>query len=178
MITYVGSFISPEVSAWSARRDSAARLSRQRNGENSPAHERAMAEWVAANPEPRATLGQVADHIEHVRSVAGIDHVGIGADFDGTSQLPIGLEDVSTYPALYAELSRRGWRDPELKKLAGENILRVMTQAERVAARIRRERPPSSATIEQLDTPRSPAGRGGSAPRSGKRSGPGQVKRK
>jgi len=100
---------------------------------------------------PRATLADAADHIEHVRDLAGIDHVGIGADFDGISSTPIGLEDVSTYPALLAELSRRGWSEAELRKLAGENLLRAWREAESAASRIQRLRGPSTATIEELD---------------------------
>ena len=100
---------------------------------------------------PRATLADMVRHVEHIKRVAGVDHVGIGGDFDGIDEVIEGLEDVSTYPALFAELSRRGWTEAELRKLAGENILRVMEQAERVAARLQRERPPSTATIEALD---------------------------
>lgn len=100
---------------------------------------------------PRATLEDVADHVEHVRDVAGIDHVGIGSDFDGVGSLPVGLEDVSTFPALFEELARRGWSDDELRKLAGENVLRVMREAEATARRLQRTRPPSTATIEDLD---------------------------
>ena len=100
---------------------------------------------------PRATLADVADHIEHVREVAGIDHVGIGSDFDGISSTPMGLEDVSTFPALLAELSRRGWTEEELRKLAGENVLRAWREAESAARRIQRTRGPSMATIQELD---------------------------
>jgi membrane dipeptidase len=101
-----------------------------------------------------ATLGDVADHIEHVEG-GGCRSRGNRLDFDGTdNELPVGLEDVSTFPALLAELSRRGWSEEDLRKLAGENVLRVMTRAERVAARLRRERPPSTRTIEQLDRKR------------------------
>jgi membrane dipeptidase len=98
-----------------------------------------------------ATIGDVADHIEHVVAVAGVDHVGIGSDFDGITSTPVGLEDVSTYPALFAELSRRGWSEQDLAKLAGENLLRAMREAESAARLIQRERGPSTATIEQLD---------------------------
>ncbi len=102
-------------------------------------------------PQPRATLADVADHVEHVREVAGIEHVGIGSDFDGISRGPAGLEDVSTFPNLFAELSRRGWSEEELAMLAGENVLRVMREVEAVARVLSRERRPSTATIEELD---------------------------
>jgi membrane dipeptidase len=130
MITFVPSFINAEAARWGQLPEE------QRRG-----------------PEPRATLADVISHIEHVRRVAGIDHVGLGADFDGISTTPAGLEDVSTYPVLFAELSRRGWSEAELRKLAGENVLRVWQQAEDVAERLQRERGPSTATIEQLDGP-------------------------
>ena len=98
-----------------------------------------------------AKLSHVADHIEHIHRIAGPDHVGIGADFDGISAVVEGLKDTSTYPALFAELSRRGWSDEDLRQLAGENVLRVMRKAERTARRLQRERPPSTRTIEELD---------------------------
>ena len=98
-----------------------------------------------------ASLSDVADHIDHVRRMAGVDHVGIGGDYDGIDAGPDGLEVVSTYPALFAELSRRAWSEQDLAKLAGENLLRVIRDAERVARRIQRERPPSTKTIEELD---------------------------
>lgn len=83
---------------------------------------------------PRATLEQVADHVEHAREVAGVDHVGIGGDYDGCGHLPVGLQDVSCYPALFAELMERGWSDADLRKLAGENALRALSDAEDVAS--------------------------------------------
>lgn len=94
----------------------------------------ATKEWIAAHPAPPAMLANVADHIDHIRGVAGIDHVGIGSDFDGVDKMPEGLEDVSRYPALFAELARRGYTDDDLRKIAGRNVLRVMREAERVAA--------------------------------------------
>lgn len=95
------------------------------------------AAWLAAHPAPAVTLSEVADHIEYVVRVAGIDHVGIGSDFDGLADgLPIGLEDVSTYPALLAELMRRGWSDTDIAKLAGGNVLRAMEGAERIKAKL------------------------------------------
>ena len=108
-------------------------------------------EYGASHPLPHATIAQVADHIEHVRKVAGVDHVGIGSDFDGIDAGPDGLEDVSKFPALFAELIRRGWSDADLKKLAGENVLRVLRQAEAVAMKDRKGREPSTATILELD---------------------------
>jgi membrane dipeptidase len=99
----------------------------------------------------KATLADAADHMDHVRKVAGPDHVGIGSDFDGIPTVPAGLEDVSTYPALVAELLRRGWPEADVRKAIGLNVLRVMRRAEDVAARLQKQRAPSVATIEQLD---------------------------
>jgi membrane dipeptidase len=113
-----------------------------------------IATWRAAHPRPKATVTDVANAIEHVRQVAGVDHVGIGSDFDGIDETVVGLEDVSKYPVIFAELARRGWSDTDLEKLAGGNVLRVLAQAEQVSKRLQRERPPSTATIEQLDHPR------------------------
>ena len=107
--------------------------------------------WMAAHPFPNATLSQVADHIDHIRDVAGIDHVGIGSDFDGGKPLPDGLGDVSRFPALIGELLRRGYSDDDVRKVAGGNVLRVLRGAEAVAARLQGVRGPSEATIEELD---------------------------
>ena len=94
-----------------------------------------MDAWRRAHPDlPRATLAQVADHLDHVRQVAGPDHVGIGSDFDGITSVPVGLEDVSRYPDLLAELLRRGWSEEEVEKAAGRNLLRVLRAAEKAAA--------------------------------------------
>jgi membrane dipeptidase len=101
--------------------------------------------------EPRATLAHVANHMDHIRKVAGADHVGLGGDFDGITAVPAGLEDVSKYPVLIAELLRRGWPDEDVKKALGLNVLRVMRRAEEVAARLQKQREPSTATIEMLD---------------------------
>ena len=102
---------------------------------------------------PWATLLDVADHIEYVREVAGLDHVGLGSDFDGMEPdpPPEGLEDVSKFPALLAELSRRGWSEDDLAKLAGGNVLRAWSGVENAATRIQEQRGPSNATIEELD---------------------------
>ena len=101
-------------------------------------------------PAPEADMDDVIAHLEHLKRVAGIDHIGIGSDYDG-APVPVGLEDVSTFPALFAELSRRGWTEEELRKLAGENVLRVWREAEAVAARLQAEREPATASIAMLD---------------------------
>lgn len=98
----------------------------------------ALAAWDREHPKPVVTLSQVADHIDHVRQVAGIDHVGLGSDFDGIPDTPVGLEGVDRYPALLVELMRRGWTDSDIAKLAGENLLRVMATAERVGDQLRK----------------------------------------
>jgi membrane dipeptidase len=100
---------------------------------------------------PKAALAHVANHMDHIRKVAGADHVGIGGDFDGITAVPAGLEDVSKYPALTAELLRRGWSEDDVKKALGLNVLRVLRRAEEVAARLQKEREPSTATIEAMD---------------------------
>ncbi len=99
----------------------------------------------------RPDIARVADHIEHIRTVAGVDHVGYGSDYDGIDCAPLGLEDVSTFPRLTAELLRRGWSDADVRKVIGENLLRVMRGAEAAARRAQAQRGPSMATIGQLD---------------------------
>jgi membrane dipeptidase len=153
MVTFVGGFVSQAVANHSRERRERVTELRARYGNDRARVQREIGMWEESNPTPSPTIGDVVNHLEHVRRIAGIDHVGIGSDYDGTSLLPVGLEDVSTYPILFAELSRRGWSDEDLRKLAGENLLRVLRQAERVARRLRRERPPSTKTIEELDGP-------------------------
>jgi membrane dipeptidase len=114
-----------------------------------------MDAYEATNPEPKATVADVADHIDHVRDVAGIDHIGVGSDFDGTSSMPEGLTDVSCYPNLFAELLDRGYSDEVCAKIAGRNALRVMRDTEALSEKLQRERSPSIATIEHLDGPAS-----------------------
>jgi membrane dipeptidase len=147
----VTSFISKEVKEWGDAQAAATNEARTRLGSDTAAFRREGEAWMKGHPQPKATLGQVADVIDHVRKVAGVDHVGIGSDFDGITDLVVGLEDVSKFPDLFAELSRRGWTDADLRKLAGENLLRVLKQAETVSARLKKERPPSTKTIQQLD---------------------------
>lgn len=134
MVTFVPSFVSEELRVWVADWNAAQARARELHLGDAGAAEQAEAAWREANPPPRATLAQVADHIDHVRRVAGIRHVGIGSDFDGISSTPVGLEDVSTFPALLAELLRRGYTAQEVALVAGGNLLRVMERAEEVAA--------------------------------------------
>ena len=150
MVTFVPEFVSKEIyDAYGARE----KRSKERTASlpNEAERKKLQKQMEAAEPLPKATLGQVADHIDHVRKVAGADHVGIGSDFDGIDVGPAGLEDVSKFPDLFAELVRRGWSDADLRKLAGENLLRVMRQAEAVSKRLRAARPASTATIESMD---------------------------
>lgn len=94
---------------------------------------------------PQATIGDVVAHLEHVRTVAGIDHIGIGGDYDGTDSMPVGMEDVASYPRLFAALLDRGWSESDLVKLAGGNVLRVLREAEAVARELQTRRTPSRA---------------------------------
>lgn len=142
MVPFVTGFVSPAVYLYDEATRPAMRDLRQKYGKDTAAITRAVNEWRKTHPEPRATLSQVADQIEYVRKVAGVDHVGIGGDFDGITEVVQGLEDVSTYPALFAELARRGWSDSDLRKLAGENFLRVFAEAEKVAKRMRLQTAP------------------------------------
>ena len=151
MVPFVTMFVSKEVKAWGDAANQAGEDARRRLGSDTAAVRRAMDEWNKANPQPKATLAQVADHIEHVRKVAGVDNVGIGSDFDGITDVVVGLEDVSKFPYLFAELSRRGWSEADLRKLAGDNVLRALKQAEAVSARLKKQRPPSTKTIQQMD---------------------------
>lgn len=136
MVTFVAGFIDPEI----ARLERATRdeIKRRTEGMSPEERERVSEEIMSRVQFPKATIAQVADHIEHIRKIAGVEHIGIGADYDGNSLWPEGLEDVSTYPNLFAELIRRGWSDADLKLLAGENILRVMAEAEAVSRAMRK----------------------------------------
>ena len=150
MVNYVTSFIYRPSYDHGQQRDAVQRALRGR-GLDSTAVRDSLRGWDRRNPSPRPDLNVVADHIEHIRDVAGVDHVGLGSDLDGIDETPIGLEDVSTFPALMAELLKRGWSAEDVKKVAGLNVLRVMRQVEAVAARLQRERGPSTAQIEVLD---------------------------
>ncbi len=146
MVTFIPGFVSKAVTDWE-------RPLREilKSAGSSEEYTRLRKEYAATHPESMATLNDVADHIEHTRKVAGIEHVGIGSDFWGSGNMPEGLEDVSRFPYLFAELIRRGWSDQELELLAGGNLLRVMREVETVATRLQADRPPSIALIENVD---------------------------
>jgi lysophospholipase L1-like esterase len=137
MVTFVPGFVSQEVADWGKRETSERTRLTGTLGNNQDAITKALEDWRRGNPAPRASVIQVADHIDHVRKVAGIDHIGLGSDFDGITSVPVGLEDVSTFPMLVAELLRRGYTDDDVRKIASRNILRVFRAAEATAAKIK-----------------------------------------
>jgi membrane dipeptidase len=158
MVNFATSYVSSARNQWQA--DYAAEVARSNAppfgglylGQPERAHA-ALAAWESQHPRPAVTLSQVADHVEHIVQVAGIDHVGLGADFDGMPDAPTGLEGVDRYPALLEELMRRGWSDRDIGKLAGENLLRVMAGAEQIGEHLRASRAASTAILETV-TPR------------------------
>ncbi|MET9483215.1 dipeptidase [Streptomyces sp. NPDC006638] len=151
MVTFVPQFVLPEAVAWAA----AAAENMTAHGlhalDRTPEAMKVHEAFEAANPRPRALVSTVADHLDHMREVAGVDHVGIGGDFDGTPFTPVGLDDVSGYPNLIAELLSRGWSRSDLSKLTWLNAVRVLRGAEDVARTLSAERAPSRATRASLD---------------------------
>lgn len=147
MVTFVPGFISPEVRAWSDQQTAEQDRVKALHPGDAAAVKAGVDAWTAAHPAPHASVSQVADHIDHIRQVAGIDHIGLGGDFDGITQVIPGLDNVSTYPNLTAELLRRGYSDGDVKKIIGGNILRVMREVEKVSKRLQSERGPSTAVF-------------------------------
>ncbi|MFJ2576494.1 dipeptidase [Kitasatospora aureofaciens] len=151
MATFVPKFILPAAIEWTARADENMRAHGLHPLDTTPAGMARQHAFEAEHPRPIATPATVADHLDHMREVAGIDHIGIGGDFDGTAFLPDGLGSVAGYPNLIAELLRRHWSEADLAKLTWHNAVRVLRDAESVAASLRTSRRPSIATIAQLD---------------------------
>jgi membrane dipeptidase len=150
MITFVPSFVSQACREWEL--ELMAEMDRRGLDHRNFSSRKGMREeWLAGHPQPTATLLDVVAHAEHVREVAGIDHIGVGGDYDGVDRLPDGLEDVACYPALIAALLERGWSEEDCGKLANGNLVRVLHEAETAATLIRTQRPPSTARIEDLD---------------------------
>ena len=137
---------------------------RERYPDNEEARRAAWRQWFRDNPVQRGDVATVADHVDHVARTAGIDHVGLGSDFDGVSTLPRGLEDVSCYPALTAELLRRGYAEADVKKVIGGNVLRVMRACESTGRRLRAERAPSTARLVPPSLLRDGPGATGASP--------------
>jgi membrane dipeptidase len=136
MVSFVPQFTTPEASAWDSALEAEQARLQKLSQKDEAAVNAGIAAWMTSHPRPTVTVAQVADHIDHVRKLAGIDHVAYGSDFDGITSAPSGLEDVSMFPALTAELLRRGYTELEVKKVLGLNLLRVMRAAEAVAARM------------------------------------------
>jgi membrane dipeptidase len=145
-VNFIAAFVSPENPAWQAKRKSALESLRTRLDDET-AIRSGIAAWEDANPEPRGSIADVADHIDHIRKLAGIDQVGIGSDFydEGRTSMAVGLENVTRYPYLFAELLRRGYSDGDVLKIAGRNHLRAMRQMQRVAAELQQTQPPLTA---------------------------------
>lgn len=151
MVTFVPSFVSEATRRGTEDQEAQRKLLREQFAGDEGKVEPEVAAWRATHPVPAATLAQVADHIDHIRRIAGIDCIGIGSDFEGISSTPVGLEDVSRFPDLLGELLRRGYAPREVAKVAGGNVLRVMREAEATAVRLQREQRPSEARIEEVD---------------------------
>jgi membrane dipeptidase len=151
MATFVPKFILPAAIEWTLEADANMRKHGFHALDTTPEGMVVQHAFEAEHPRPLATAATVADHLDHMREVAGVDHVGIGGDFDGTAFTPQGLDDVSGYPALIAELLRRGWSEIDLAKLTWQNAVRVLRAAETVAAGLRAVRAPSTATPAALD---------------------------
>jgi membrane dipeptidase len=151
MVTFVPKFILPQAVAWTQAADENMQTHGFHPLATTPDAMRIHAAFEEAHPRPVATVATVADHLDHMREVAGVDHIGIGGDFDGTAFTPAGLDDVAGYPNLIAELLRRGWSASDLAKLTWQNAVRTLRAAEDVARDLQTRRGPSNATIGQLD---------------------------
>jgi len=134
MVTFVAGFIDPAVAAIQV--PAMEEITQRSIGKSAEERAKIEEEVLGKLKMPPTSIAKVADHIEHIRDVAGVEHIGLGGDFDGNSEWPQGLSDVSMYPNLFAELIRRGWSDNDLKLLAGENLLRAFAQAEAVSKRL------------------------------------------
>ncbi|MET0534330.1 MAG: dipeptidase [Steroidobacter sp.] len=137
MVTFVAGFIDPAVAKIQV--PAMAEVGRRTQGKTVEESEKIVEEIMGKLKLPKTSIAMVANHIDHIRKVAGVKHVGIGGDYDGNTEWPVGLEDVSGYPLLFAELIRRGWSDEDLKLLAGENVLRALAQAEDVSRQMNKQ---------------------------------------
>jgi len=148
MVTFVPGFLSPKVNEWNKAQTAEQDRLKAARPNDAAAVKAGVDAWTAAHKAPAATIADAADHIDHIRKVTGIDHIGIGSDFDGITQTVEGLDDVSKYPALTAELLKRGYSDADVRKILGENVMRVLRDAEKVSKRLQAARGPSAAVIK------------------------------
>ena len=155
MVTFVPTFVNPDAAAWRAELNERA-AEQGITPADADAYSTFYDAWKERHPTPKATLDDVVRHVEHVREVAGVEHVGLGGDYDGVAELPAGLEDVTGYPRLLTALADRGWSDADLAALTSANILRVMENVQDGAAALQQQRGPSLATIAELDGPADP----------------------
>lgn len=156
MVAFVPQFVNAKFAAYNARINAITDSLKKALPNDNDAQFKAIAAYRQNNPAPVAVIGDVADHLDHIKQVAGPEHVGLGADYDGITETVKGLEDVSKYPDLLAELIKRGWTDTEIRGVAGENVLRVLSRAEAVSTQLRASRPASTKTIQQLDRKATP----------------------
>ena len=150
MVNFCPCFTAKGAVEWEARMQAQVAAARAQGGTPDEVRARVRA-WIQQNPQPKATVSDIADHVDHLVQVAGIDHVGIGSDFDGIGEAPVGLQDVSAFPNLFAELLRRGYSEGDLKKIAALNLLRAMKQMEAVSAQLRKTERPSLADVKPAE---------------------------
>jgi membrane dipeptidase len=150
MVAFVPEFLTQAAADWRTEAFAAAGRAGV-EGSDFPGFTAWAAEYTTTHPKPPAQVSDVVRHVEHVREVAGVEHVGLGGDYDGTDVMPVGLEDVSRYPRLFAALADRGWSEDDLVKLAHRNVIRVLREAEAVAQDLQARRGPSTATMADLD---------------------------
>jgi membrane dipeptidase len=146
MVVMLPDYVSEDVRQWEGLRAGEETRHAYLNKGNAAGAKAGLDSWIAAHPRPTASIAQVADHIDHIRKVAGVDHIGLGGDYDGMDSAPVGMEDVSGYPALFTELARRGYSQADLEKIASRNIIRVLRAAEGVAAGMK-DVPPGEAVF-------------------------------
>jgi membrane dipeptidase len=147
MVVFLPDFLSEDVRQWAARKTAEEARQKQLLSGDPDGAKAAVDAWVATNPSPKASIGQVADHIDHIRKLAGIDNIGVGGDYDGMTSAPVGMDDVSGYPALFTELARRGYSQGDLEKIASRNVIRVLRGAELAAVKLK-DQPPGEARFK------------------------------
>ena len=150
MVVGLPGFLNDERRQWYAEREAEEARQKSLHLGQPDVVRRAIAEWDAANPEPQTMVSHMADHIDHIRAFAGVEYIGIGADYDGMPTGPMGMEDASGYPALFEELARRGYSQVELELIASRNAIRVLREAERYAASVS-DQPPIESILRKGD---------------------------